>query len=100
MKIAAYMFSVLSALIWAFLTMLAANFLKWWWNHDGVGQFTDNDLIAAIMVMLPPAGLIIVVLSASFLRKRVRHFFFTSCALMVATFVGALAFVGFYGVGV
>jgi len=100
MKTAAYMLAVWNALIWAFLTLLAANFLRWWWDYDGVEQFTDNNLIAAIMVMLPPAGLVIVVSSAFFLRLRVRRFFFASCVLTVATFVGAVAFLGFYGAGV
>jgi hypothetical protein len=100
MKIAAYILAVLNALIWVFLTTLAANFLRFWWNYDGVERFTDNNLIAAIMVMLPPVGLVIVVSSAVFLRQRVRRFFFASCVLTVATFVGALAFLGFYGAGV
>ena len=100
MKIAAYMLAVLNALIWAFLTLPAANFLRLWWNYDGVEQFTDNNLIAAIMVALPPAGLVIVASSAFYLRQRVRRFFFASCVLTVATFVGALAFIGFYGAGV
>jgi len=100
MKTAAYMLAVWNALIWAFLTLLAANFLRLWWNYDGVEQFTDNSLIAAIMVALPPAGLVIVASSAFFLRQRVRRFFFASCVLTVATFVGTLAFIGFYGAGV
>jgi hypothetical protein len=100
MKIAAYILAALNALIWVFLTMLAANFLRWWWNYDGVEPFTDNNLIAAIMVMLPPIGLVIVVLSAFFLRQRVQRFFFASCVLTIATFVGALAFLGFYGASV
>jgi hypothetical protein len=100
MKIAAYILAVLNALIWAVLTMLAANFLRWWWNYDGVEPFSGNNLIAAIMVMLPPTGLVIVVSSAFFLRQRVQRFFFASCALTVATFAGGLAFLGFYGAGV
>ena len=100
MKITAYILTVLNALIWVFLTMLAANFLRLWWNYDGVEPFTGNDLIAVIMVMLPSAGLLIVVSTAFFLHQRVRNFFFASCALTIATIVGALAFIGFYGAGV
>jgi len=100
MKIAAYILAVLNALIWAFLTMLAVNFLRVWWNYDGVERFTDNDFIAAITVMLPPTGLVLAVSSAFFLRQRVRRFFFASCVLTAATFIGGLAFLGFYGAGV
>src|SRR5690348_12282945 len=100
MKIAAYVLAALNALIWAVLTMLAANFVRIWWNHDGIERFTDNHFIAAVMVMLPPAGLVIVFLSAFFLRQRVQLFFFASCMLTIATLVGALAFLGFYGAGV
>jgi hypothetical protein len=100
MRIAAYILVVLNALIWAFLTVLAASFLRSWLEHTGAESFSGNDFIVAIMVVMPPVGLLVVILSAFFLRQRVRRFFFTSCVLTVATLAGGLAFLGFYGAGV
>ncbi|MBV9549394.1 MAG: hypothetical protein JO256_06935 [Alphaproteobacteria bacterium] len=99
MKIAAYMLVVLDALIWAFLTMLAANLLRSWWIYSGE-PFSDNGLITGMTIALPPVGLLIVISSAFFLRHYDRRFLFAACILTVATLVGGLKFIAYYGAGV